>query len=221
MLAVKLAHYMGEYAMEYKTVLYEAHDEFIERRSKFIGYVKPVATEEEAIEFINAIKAKHWDATHNVYAYCLRNGQQKRYSDDGEPQGTAGVPTLDVILKSGITDVVVVVTRYFGGILLGAGGLVRAYSHGARIAIDAGNVATMRKCAQAELVCSYNQYGRINSLIPSMGGVIDDTQFTDNVKIKLHIAQRDIGALNKQLAEFTCGEIQALEYGTEYYPVEV
>lgn len=221
MLAVMPAHYMGEYAMEYKTVLYEAHDEFIERRSKFIGYVKPVATEEEAIEFINAIKAKHWDATHNVYAYCLRNGQQKRYSDDGEPQGTAGVPTLDVILKSGITDVVVVVTRYFGGILLGAGGLVRAYSHGARIAIDAGNVVTMRKCSQAELVCSYNQYGRINSLIPSMGGVIDDTQFTDNVTIKLHISQRDLGALNKQLAELTCGEIQALEFGAEYYPVEV
>lgn len=221
MLAALLAYYMGGYAMDYKTVLYEAHDEFIERRSKFIGYVKPVATEEEAIEFINAIKAKHWDATHNVYAYCLRNGQQKRYSDDGEPQGTAGVPTLDVILKSGITDVVVVVTRYFGGILLGAGGLVRAYSHGARIAIDAGNIVTMRKCSQAEIICSYNQYGRINSLIPSMGGVIDDTQFTDNVTIKLHISQSDLGSLNKQLAELTCGEIQALEFGTEYYPAEV
>ena len=110
----------------YRTVKQETSAEFIEKRSKFIGYIKPVQTEEEAIAFIQSIKSKHWDATHNVYAYSLREGQTRRYSDDGEPQGTAGIPTLDVLQKADITDAVVVVTRYFGGILLGGGGLVIA-----------------------------------------------------------------------------------------------
>lgn len=104
----------------YRTVKQETSAEFIEKRSKFIGYIKPVQTEEEAIAFIQSIKSKHWDATHNVYAYSLREGQTRRYSDDGEPQGTAGIPTLDVLQKADITDAVVVVTRYFGGILLEA-----------------------------------------------------------------------------------------------------
>ena len=108
----------------YKTVLNEAQDEFVEKRSKFIGYCKPIKTEQEAIDFINEKRSIHWDATHNVYAYVLKDGNIQRYSDDSEPQGTAGVPTLDVIRKSGVVDCVVVVTRYFGGVLLGAGGLV-------------------------------------------------------------------------------------------------
>ena len=130
---------------EYKTVTMDTSDEFVEKRSRFIGYIRPVKTEEEAIAFINQIKSKHWDATHNVYAYCLREGQVKRYSDDGEPQGTAGIPTLDVLLKSEVTDVVVVTTRYFGGILLGGGGLVRAYSHAASLALAKAQVVTMRE----------------------------------------------------------------------------
>ena len=109
---------------DYLTIEGFAQDEFVEKKSRFIGYAKHVETEEEAVSFINEMKQKHWDATHNVYAYVLRNGQIRRYSDDGEPQGTAGIPTLDVILKEGIVDVCVVVTRYFGGILLGGGGLV-------------------------------------------------------------------------------------------------
>ena len=137
----------------YKTVELESSDEFIEQRSKFIGYVKPVQTEQQALDFINEKRQKHWDATHNVYAYVLREGNIQRYSDDGEPHGTAGVPTLDVIIKSGVTDVVVVVTRYFGGILLGAGGLVRAYTKGAKIALDAGNIITMESCYTAVLQC--------------------------------------------------------------------
>ena len=113
---------------QYRTVKNEAEDEFVERRSRFIGRVKPVKTEEDAVSFIRACKSKYWDASHNVYAYSLREGSVRRYSDDGEPQGTAGVPVLEVLQKSGVTDLVVVVTRYFGGVLLGAGGLVRAYS---------------------------------------------------------------------------------------------
>ena len=168
---------------QYRTVKNEAEDEFVERRSRFIGRVKPVKTEEDAVSFIRACKSKYWDASHNVYAYSLREGSVRRYSDDGEPQGTAGVPVLEVLQKSGVTDLVVVVTRYFGGVLLGAGGLVRAYSHGAKIALDAGRIITMALCQTAELVCDYNQYGRLLSLIPEAGGVVTDTQFTDVVEI--------------------------------------
>ena len=125
---------------DYKTVKIESSDEFTEKRSRFIGYVKPVKTEAEATEFINSIRSKHWDARHNVYAYSLREGNIKRYSDDGEPSGTAGMPVLDVITKNEVYDVCVVVTRYFGGVLLGTGGLVRAYSQGSKIALEAGQV---------------------------------------------------------------------------------
>ena len=136
---------------EYRTVSQEAKEEFTEKRSRFIGWIKPVKTEEEAIEYINAIKSQHWDAKHNVYAYSLREGQISRYSDDGEPQGTAGVPVLEVLTHSGVTDAVIVVTRYFGGILLGTGGLVRAYSHAASIALKSAGVVIMRPCHQALL----------------------------------------------------------------------
>ncbi|HBN81058.1 MAG TPA: YigZ family protein, partial [Ruminococcaceae bacterium] len=119
----------------YLTVRREASAEFTERRSRFIGCAKPVGTEKDALSFLNTIRSKHWDASHNVYAYALRSGQLRRYSDDGEPQGTAGIPVLDVLVKSGLVDTAVVVTRYFGGVLLGAGGLVRAYSHAASLAV--------------------------------------------------------------------------------------
>ena len=117
-----------EVSAVYKTIRNAAEDEFVEKRSRFIGHALPVTTEEEALAFIAEMKSKYWDASHNVYAYILREGGIQRFSDDGEPQGTAGIPTLDVLRKEGLTDLVVVVTRYFGGILLGGGGLVRAYS---------------------------------------------------------------------------------------------
>ena len=192
----------------YKTVELESSDEFIEQRSKFIGYVKPVQTEQQALDFINEKRQKHWDATHNVYAYVLRDGNIQRYSDDGEPHGTAGVPTLDVIIKSGVTDVVVVVTRYFGGILLGAGGLVRAYTKGAKIALEAGNIITMESCYTAVLQCDYNQYGKISGLIPSNNGVIDNTNFTDKVEIEYHISPDNFMKFQKQLADTTCGTVE-------------
>ena len=120
---------------DYLTLGREASDEFIEKRSRFIGYAKPVKTQDEAMDFINEIRSRHWDATHNVYAYVLRDGQSRRYSDDGEPHGTAGKPILDVINGNGITDCAIVVTRYFGGTLLGTGGLVRAYSTSSKDAV--------------------------------------------------------------------------------------
>lgn len=203
--------------MEYKTIEKSGIDEFIEKRSRFIGYSKPVKTEQEAVDFINEIRSKHWDATHNVYAYILREGQIMRYSDDGEPQGTAGMPVLDVLKKSQITDTVVVVTRYFGGALLGTGGLVRAYSHGAKIAVDAGHVITMKECVMCSLLCSYTQYGKLASLVPSNEGIVDDTIYTDNVELKFHIAPENIPKLNKQLADITAGTVSVIEGDKKFY----
>lgn len=189
----------------YKTVKKESYDEFIEKKSRFIGYVKPVKTVDEAVAFVNEIKSKHWDATHNVYAYSLREGQVKRFSDDGEPQGTAGIPTLDVILKQDVVDCCVVVTRYFGGIMLGAGGLVRAYSHGAKIALDAGEVITMSLCKIVRVKADYNFYGRLVPLICEEGGIVEDTQFTDNVEVTFRIPEEKVPFFQARLTDVSNG----------------
>lgn len=202
---------------EYITVKEYGEDEFVEKRSRFIGYCKPVKSQDEAVAFINEIRSKHWDATHNVYAYVLSNGQIMRYSDDGEPQGTAGVPVLDVIKKTGAVDVVVVVTRYFGGIMLGAGGLVRAYSHGAAIALAAACPVEMQLCRAASVKCSYSRYGKINSLIPENGGVIDDSVFGETVEILFHIPEDNFSKLNKEIADATSGEVQAFSDETKFF----
>ena len=143
-----------------------AQDEFVVKKSRFIGYSKHVETEAEAMAFVAEISKKHWDASHNVYAFSLRDGMTRRYSDDGEPQGTAGVPVLDVILKENIVDVCVVVTRYFGGILLGGGGLVRAYSQGARIALAAADKRYMTTCRRLTRSCDYSLYGKLRYIRP-------------------------------------------------------
>lgn len=203
--------------MEYITVRSETSAEFIEKRSRFIGYIKPVTTEEEAIAFIESLRAKHWDATHNVYAYSLREGNTCRYSDDGEPSGTAGTPVLSVLTKGGITDAVIVVTRYFGGVLLGAGGLVRAYSHAASIAVEASGLVTMRRCLLCELSCDYSQYGKVSSLIPECGGVIDGSDFTDVVTLKFHITEEQLGFMRPQLADATCGTCEVTVAGEDFF----
>lgn len=205
---------------DYKTVQFEAKGEFVEKRSRFIGYCKPVKTEQEAVEFINSKRTEHWNATHNVYAYSLREGNIKRYSDDGEPSGTAGMPTLDVILKNDIYDVCIVVTRYFGGVLLGTGGLVRAYSQGAKVALEAGSVVLMQSCAICQVQCSYNQYGKVSSLILELGAVVDDTIYEADVLIKFHIKPEILSSLNKKLADVTSGEVQATSDSEEYFAVK-
>ncbi|MCR5653652.1 MAG: YigZ family protein [Ruminococcus sp.] len=192
----------------YKTVKNSASGELTEKRSRFIGYCKPVATEAEAVDFINKIKKEHWDARHNVYAYSLREGQVKRYSDDGEPSGTAGVPVLDVITKNDVVDVVIVVTRYFGGVLLGTGGLVRAYSAAAKVGLEAAGVINMSLCSECEISCTYNQYGKLNTLIMNMGGVVDNCDFADNVNISFHIPCEMTASLDKEFADATAGEVK-------------
>lgn len=204
----------------YKTVKFNTKDEFVEKRSRFIGYCKPVTTEQEAVDFINKIKKDHWDATHNVYAYSLREGQIKRYSDDGEPSGTAGMPALDVILKNDVVDVVVVVTRYFGGVLLGTGGLVRAYAKGCKVALEAAGIVTMELCSQCKISCSYNQYGKINTLVMQKGGYVDNCDFADNVIIDFHMPVDLVNSLNKSLADATAGEITVEILGENYYEKE-
>lgn len=208
-------------AKDYKTVLENASDEFVEKRSRFIGYCKPVKTEQEAIDFINEKRSEHWNATHNVYAYSLREGNIKRYSDDGEPSGTAGMPVLDVIVKNEIFDVVVVVTRYFGGVLLGTGGLVRAYSHGSKIAVEAAKPVIMQNCLVCEARCAYNQYGKVSSLIIGVGAAVDDTVYESDVLVKFHIKPDLLGTLNKKLADATSGEVTVEQKDEQYFVVQI
>ena len=208
-------------AKDYKTVLENASDEFVEKRSRFIGYCKPVKTEQEAIDFINEKRSEHLNATHNVYAYSLREGNIKRYSDDGEPSGTAGMPVLDVIVKNEIFDVVVVVTRYFGGVLLGTGGLVRAYSHGSKIAVEAAKPVIMQNCLVCEARCAYNQYGKVSSLIIGVGAAVDDTVYESDVLVKFHIKPDLLGTLNKKLADATSGGVTVEQKDEQYFAVQI
>lgn len=191
---------------EYKTVEKEASDFFIEKKSKFIGYAKPVKTQEEALEFISKIKSKHWDATHNVYAYVLRENNIQRYSDDGEPSGTAGVPVLDVMLKESLADVCVVATRYFGGTLLGAGGLVRAYSHTSKIALEAAEIITMAQCSVMSAEVDYSFYDRLNILLTDFSAVILNTSFSDKVCVEFSVKENTVDSLNSKLIDVSNGK---------------
>ncbi|WP_294905166.1 YigZ family protein [uncultured Eubacterium sp.] len=191
---------------EYKTVEKEASDFFIEKKSKFIGYAKPVKTQEDALEFISKIKSKHWDATHNVYAYVLRENNIQRYSDDGEPSGTAGVPVLDVMLKESLVDVCVVATRYFGGTLLGAGGLVRAYSHTSKIALEAAEIITMAQCSVMSAEVDYSFYDRLNILLSDFSAVILNTSFSDKVCVEFSVKENTVDSLNSKLIDVSNGK---------------
>lgn len=193
----------------YRTIRRAASAEFVEKKSRFIGHICPVTTQQEAVAFIQEKRSAFWDATHNVYAYVLREGQTRRYSDDGEPQGTAGIPVLDVLLKAELTDCVVVATRYFGGILLGTGGLVRAYSHTSSIAVDAGGIVTMALCSILEVRCDYTFYGRLSSLIPEMGGVVLDTQYADTVLVRLKIPSAAVQAFDDKLFDQSLGKYRS------------
>ena len=202
--------------MEYKTVKHSASDEFTEKRSRFIGYVRPVQTAEEATAFVAEIQKKHWDAKHNVYAYILRDGNVKRYSDDGEPQGTAGVPTLDVLEKSGVTDVAVVVTRYFGGILLGGGGLVRAYSHAAHLALAAGEIITMGRCSILTVSVDYPFYAKLLPFLEKTAAKILDTDFSEKVRITLSMDSTLEADFCNKIFDFSGGQVMPQKIGEKF-----
>ena len=191
---------------KYTTVSVEGHAEFEEKRSLFIGHAIHIDSEEEAQSFIKEMKKKYSDATHNCWAYILKGGIIARYSDDGEPQGTAGVPMLEAIRKSGVEDVCVVVTRYFGGILLGAGGLVRAYSHGVTIALDAAQVVTYEPYSEYELRCGYSEYQKYSNVLMTHKAVIDSTDFEADVYIKFAIKRRCADDLILKITEIGYGK---------------
>lgn len=197
----------------YLTVEAHAQAEFIEKKSRFIGSICPVDTESHAIEFIEKIRAEHFKASHNCYAYVLRQNNILRYSDDGEPQGTAGIPMLEVLKRENILDAVVVVTRYFGGTLLGAGGLVRAYSHSAKIALNAAKIITMCECTDLALEIAYPQYEQILKLIEKYPAIVLDTSFADTVTLYVRIKADSYEGLRAELTEFSAGKIETLITG--------
>ena len=195
-------------------------DEFVEKKSRFIGRAWPVETEEEALAKIAEMKKQHYDATHNCWAYVLKSGAM-RFSDDGEPGGTAGNPMMQVLLKEQIYNVVCVVTRYFGGTLLGAGGLVRAYTKGAKIAIDAAGRSMKRVWSVLYIPCPYNYYERVKLEIAAFEGVIRDTQFGAEIDLEVMIAEGKTEDFIARLTDMTNGTVECLVTGQEYraFPV--
>ncbi|MBC6004369.1 MAG: YigZ family protein [Paeniclostridium sordellii] len=201
----------------YKTLHEFGMDEIIIDKSTFIGYAKPIKTEEEAIEFINEIKKKHKDARHNVWAYTVGKSMNiQRYSDDGEPQGTAGIPTLEVIKKEDLRDVVVVVTRYFGGIKLGAGGLVRAYTKGAKIGLEAAKIIEKVMYQEVKIKIDYNQLGKVQNEIMNMGYFIKDTIYEDNVEIIVYSRKNEIEGIIEKINDITSATANIV-LGEEFY----
>lgn len=185
--------------ISYFTILKEAQASFEERKSQFIGHVKRVENEEEAKSFISEIKSVHKEATHNVYAYVIgENMGIQRYSDDGEPQGTAGIPVLEVIKKNGITDTVIVVTRYFGGILLGTGGLIRAYSHAASMAVSEGRKVQKVEGIKLQIQIDYELLGKVQYMLNQKEWNIEAIDYTDKVLITLFC---ELDVLDKIIAE--------------------
>ena len=205
---VNCAYIGDDCNMEFKTIDKSISTEYVEKKSRFIGHICSVQTEDEAVLFVKKIKTKYWDASHNVYAYSLRDGQNRRYSDDGEPQGTAGMPVLDVLLKENIVDAVLVVTRYFGGTLLGAGGLVRAYSHTAKIAIDEAGIKIIKLYTVISIDCPYSDYKQINTLILELFGVIVSCDFLDTIHLIFKIPNDQKELFVKKFNDLVFGRIE-------------
>ena len=203
----------------YKTLAGFGQDEFTEKKSRFICCAKHIETETEAQAFISEICKKHWDARHNVYAYVLREGGVKRFSDDGEPQGTAGVPVLDVLLKEKLYDVCVVVTRYFGGILLGAGGLLRAYTKSAKDALDAAGISVVRRWIEADIPCSYSQAEKLKNEITAAGGIIGDMEYGAAVVIKVLVPEEMLEDFKAKIFDVTAGSVSVKVTGESFKAV--
>lgn len=192
--------------MGIKIVFDGGEEELIEKKSRFITTVKPVDSEEEALEFIAAIKKKYWNARHNCFAFVIGERQEiQRCSDDGEPQGTAGRPMLDVLLGEDVHNVAVVVTRYFGGILLGTGGLVRAYSRSVQLGLEASTIIEKTKGSRITIQTDYNGVGKLQYLLGQRGIPIVDSQYTDVVKLELLVEESTVTELHEAVTEATSG----------------
>ena len=200
----------------YITVKGYGEARFEEKRSVFIGYCEHVTSEEEALAFVKKIKEKHKDATHNCYGYVMKDGILCRYSDDGEPQGTAGKPILDMLVKSGVDDVCVVVTRYFGGTLLGTGGLVHAYSLGAKMAVEAAGIAQFENYAVLKVVCSYSDYQRIGLELERIDAIVDSTDYSDSVAVQFAVKEQFADGISRKITEITSGKSSATKLGERF-----
>lgn len=206
---------------KYLTVLGMNQAEFTEKRSRFIASLCHCETEAEATAFIDKMRSEYWDAKHNVYAYSVEKGRLSRFSDDGEPHGTAGKPVFDVLTGSGATDVAVVVTRYFGGILLGTGGLVRAYSKACKDAIEAAQMAEMIPCTVFRTVCEYTDHQRLVSLIEAKNGKIENTEFTDKVTVEYCFKDSEVEGFLPSLCENFSARLVAEEKGKRITAFEI
>ena len=190
-------------------------DEFIEKKSRFIGRVWCVETEEEALAKIQEMKKQHYDASHNCWAYVIRDGAM-RFSDDGEPGGTAGNPMMQVLQREQLYNIVCVVTRYFGGVLLGAGGLVRAYTKGAKIAVDAAGKSMKRVWTVLYIPCPYTFYERVKLEAEAFGAVIRKTDFAAEVELEILVAREQAQSFLDKLTDMTAGTVEGMEIGQEY-----
>ena len=196
-------------------------DEFYEKKSHFIGRLWPVETEEAALERIQQMKKQHYDATHNCWAYIIKDGAV-RFSDDGEPGGTAGMPMLQVLQRERLYNCVCVVTRYFGGILLGAGGLVRAYTKGAKIAVDAAGKSMKRVWSVLYVPCPYTFYERGKLEVAAGGGIIRSTEFGAEVELEILVPEAQAQPFLDRLIDMSAANVEGMETGKEYraFPVE-
>ena len=195
--------------------------EYVEKRSRFLGLVQPVGSEDEAREIIAACKKQYHDARHNCWCYILKSGQ-KRYSDDAEPQGTAGQPMLNVFEREGVVDVLCIVTRYFGGILLGAGGLCRAYTKAAKDALDAAGIAQVRQWAQTVVECPYPLLERVKLEIAAAQGILGEVSYGAQVRLPALLPVEHWPAYAARITELTAGKIAAEKLGETFQaaPVE-
>lgn len=206
-------------AKDYKTAKEKAETEFFEKKSRFISYLAPVTTEEEATAFLAEIRSMHREATHVVYAYSLLDGQIKRYSDDGEPQGTAGMPTLDVLLRKEIYNVAIATVRYFGGILLGTGGLTRAYSKGASDVVSNAQIITRTFGDRVSITVSYSMYGKVSPFLSTRDGKVIGSEFGENVTIEFFSPAALTDSLEAELVELTFGEVKFLRKGQLFFDI--
>ena len=204
--------------MGYQTVFKRNESEYVEKRSRFIATLRHCETEQEATDFINEMRSKYWDARHNVFAYSVAGGSLCRFSDDGEPHGTAGKPMLDVILGSQIKNIAVVVTRYFGGVLLGTGGLVRAYSKSVQDVLQKSEVFVMLPCTACEIECNYSDHAKLLNLIENFEGSITNTEFTDKIKVEFSLKSERVEDFSKKLCEAFSATLKLEEIGTKLTP---
>ena len=204
----------------YRTVYNYGQDEIIIKKSRFIGYAKPIDSEEDALKFIEEIKSKHRDATHNVYAYLVgENSNIQRFSDDGEPTGTAGIPVLEVIKKEDLRDLVVVVTRYFGGIKLGGGGLIRAYTKGAKIALEAARIVDMVVHRKLRIGLDYSMYGKIENYLLVNDYTVDNTRFDASINITICVENEELEEFITTITNLTSGDAEIEELELLHLPI--